>query len=138
MWNIVHYIIGFMSEVGFITPEAAKALDRELAPKIISSNAEEAFKQVHDAFLKVEKDLKLKGNLVKVEPWLSELRLLETKTKTIADKVDLVAKAQIGSKGSDLTEVVKTLEARISDLENSIVMPAAKPKSPAKDTHLVG
>lgn len=77
MWNIVHYIIGFLSELGFITPEGAKAVDRELSPQIISSNAEEAFKQVHEAMAKVAKDLNLRGDIVRIEPWISHIKLLE-------------------------------------------------------------
>lgn len=87
MYNLVHYFIGFLAELGFITPEGAQAIDRELSPQIISSNAEEAFKQVHDAMEKVAKDLNIRGDLVKIEPWLTHLNLLEKRVKKLEDSL---------------------------------------------------
>ncbi len=95
MWNIVHYIIGFCSELGLISPEGALAIDKELSPQIISSNAREAFDQVHKAMEQVSKDLKLKGNLAKIEPWVKEIQILEKRVKELEAKLDLVAKSQI-------------------------------------------
>jgi len=92
MWNIV---IGFAKELGLITEEAAIAIDKELAPQIISGNGSEAFEQVHKAMEKVAKDLKLRGTIAKAEPWLAEIRLLEKKVKTLEDKLDLIVKSQV-------------------------------------------
>ncbi len=83
MYNLVHFFIGFLAELGFITPEGAKAVDRELSPQIIASNSQDAFEQVHQAMVKVSKDLNLRGDLVKIEPWLSEIRLLESRVKEL-------------------------------------------------------
>ncbi len=83
MYNLVHFFIGFLAELGFITPEGAKAVDRELSPQIIASNSQDAFEQVHQAMEKVAKELNLRGDIVKIEPWVSEIRLLEAKVKEL-------------------------------------------------------
>ncbi len=103
MYNLVHFFIGFLAELGFITPEGAKAVDRELSPQIIASNSQDAFEQVHQAMEKVAKELNLRGDIVKIEPWITEIRLLEARIKELESKhsnliKDVERLAKVGEK----------------------------------------
>lgn len=84
MYNLVHMFIKLLKELEFITEDAANALSRELSTKILPSNPEDAGVMVADAVKSVEE--KLKGDLVKVEPWLRHISLLEARVKALEDK----------------------------------------------------
>ena len=133
MYNLVHFFIGFLAELGFISPEGAKAVDRELSPQIISSSSQEAFQQVHLAMEKVAKELNLRGDIVKIEPWITEIRLLEAKVKELESKHNAILEEFNHLKtinirtlseefGSSLNKVVATTEAKAKKV-------VAKPKA---------
>jgi hypothetical protein len=121
MYNLVHYFIGFLAELGLITPEGAKAMDRELSTKVIASSPEEAFNQVHQAVVKVSKDLNLRGDLVKIEPWLSHIELLEKRV------------SQLEKNHTTLLTIVKEklspLESKLEGKSSVNKKPIAKAKS---------
>lgn len=117
MYNLVHYFIGFLAELGFITQEGAQAIDRELSPQIISSNAQEAFKQVHDAMEKVSKDLNLRGDLVKIEPWLAHIELLEKRVAALEGKHSIIQK--------DFTGLLSIVKEKLSPIEKEVTFSTA-------------
>jgi len=75
MFNLVYWFVGILEELGVVSEEGYHALAKELSTKILPSNSKDALKQVQDAFKAVEKDMK--GNVIKVEPWLLRIDDLE-------------------------------------------------------------
>lgn len=139
MYNLVHYFIGFLAELGLISQEGAQAIDRELSPQIISSNAQEAFKQVHDTMSKVSKDLNLRGDLVKIEPWLAHIELLEKRVAELEGKhtslqkdfnsLLTIVKEKLGPVEKEFDKVVKPIEAKVTGKSGVNKKPIAKAKS---------
>lgn len=80
MYNLVHMFVAVLKELGIISEEGATALSRELSTKILPSNPEDAMQQVGDAVRKVEEKL---GGIVKSEPWLAELHMLENRVASL-------------------------------------------------------
>lgn len=134
MYNLVHYFIGFLAELGFITEEGAQAIDRELSPQIISSNAQEAFKQVHDAMAKVSKDLNLRGDLVKIEPWVAHIELLEKRVADLEGKHSEIKKdfqtllttIRLLNIKAEISPVEKEVEKVVNKAENKKPIEKAK------------
>ena len=115
------HTLAWFWRLGLISEEAMHELAGNVSKKIIPTNSSDILHIVDDAVTEVEDKL---GGIFKTEPWLHEIKVLESKVKTLEDKLDLLVRHLSNEKKTTKAEMLAKPAAPVEPKK-----PIAKPKA---------